>query len=522
MSGDNPVDPGGECVTFFPSPASKGVMPDAAAIPEPKLPDDVAVCHGMLRELLGTHGQLHKRIGHLEHQVEQLLKRLYGPRADKLHPDQGTLFRDPPEPAPVEVPPPPTPEVKPRKGHGRAALPANLRRETVIVDIPDAEKALIGGVWTKIGEEISEQLDYTPSSLFVRRTVRPKYVVRFATQADELRIADLPPQALPRCKAAPGLIADVVVAKLVDHLPLYRQEKRYARQGVPLSRSTLCEWMADTATVLAPLYALLKARVVGQAVVHTDDTPVPVQDPTREHCRTGRLWAYVADSGIVYDATPDRCRDGPLRFLTDFRGYLQCDAYAGYHELFQQGVVVEVGCWAHVRRKFVEAEKTSPALAHEAVARIRHLYAVEHAAQDLDPAGRAVLRQREAMPRLASLKEWLDRESRFTIPKSPIHEAMTYLGNQWTALTVYVTDGRLAIDNNRAERAVKPFAIGRKNWMFFGSDRGGRTLATLASFTATCELLGLNPWTWLRDTLTRLPLTPISQLDTLLPKPVTK
>jgi hypothetical protein len=222
---------------------------------------------------------------------------------------------------------------------------------------------------------------------------------------------------------------------------------------------------------------------------------------------------------VVYDATEDRCRDGPLQFLKDFRGYLQCDAYAGYDELFRssRGAIVEVGCWAHARRKFVEAEKASPALAHEAVARIRQLYAIEHEAKDLDALARAALRQEKSQPLLDALKDWLDREQKLAVPKTPIAEAIGYALNQWTALTVFVTDGDLAIDNNAAERALKPFAIGRKNWLFFGSDRGGQILATLASFTATCQRSKLNPWLWLRDTLTRLPVTPTDQLATLLP-----
>jgi transposase len=503
-------------------------MPDGPAILEPNLPDDPAVCHGLIRELLASHAADQRRIAQLEHRLDQLLKRLYGPRADRLPPDQGSLFGDPPpatpEPPPVETPlksqPESTVSTK-RTGHGRKGLPANLRRVAEVVDIPDAEKVAHGGTWVKIGETVSETLDYTPSSLFVRQIVRPKYVVRFDDRPDELTVADLPPAALPKCKAAPGLVADVIVSKLVDHLPLYRQEQRYARQGVDIARSTLCHWMAEAADVLAPLFALLKTRVFATGVVHTDDTPVPVQDPDREHCRTGRLWTYASTAGTVYDATEDRCRDGPLDFLNGFQGHLQCDAYAGYDGLVRRskGTVVAVGCWAHVRRKFVEAEKVSAREAHEAVARIRALYAVEHAAKDLDPAARAAMRQRDARPLLDSFAAWLEAERVRAIPRTPLAEAIGYAVNQWDTLTVYVRDGRLAIDNNSAERAVKPFSIGRKNWLFFGSDRGGRTLATLASFTATCRQFGVNPWTWLRDTLTALPTTSADQLATLLPTP---
>jgi len=495
-------------------------MPNAPTLPEPTLPGDVALCHGLIRELLATNHRLQRRAEQLEHRLDQLLKRLYGPRADALNPDQASLFGDPP---PEPLPPPEpvrgaTPAAK-AKGHGRRALPANLRRERTVVDIPEADKLALGGTWVQIGEAVSEKLDYTPSSLFVRQIVRPKYVVRFDDRPDRLTMAALPAAALPKAKAAPGLVADIIVSKCVDHLPLYRQEKRYARQGIELSRSTLCGWLAEAAEVLTPLAALLKARVLSAPVLHTDDTPVPVQDPAREHCRTGRIWAYVSKGGVVYDATEDRCRDGPAKFLAGFAGYLQCDAYAGYDDLFakSEGTIVEVACWAHARRKFVEAEKTSPQLAHDAVARIKALYAVEHEAKGLDAPARAALRQHKAKPLLEAMKVWLDREQTAALPKTPIALAIAYAANQWDALTVYLRDGNLSIDNNIAERAVKPFAIGRKNWMFFGSDRGGRTLATLCSFTATCELWKLNPWTYLRDVLTHLLTTPADQLATLLP-----
>ena len=324
---------------------------------------------------------------------------------------------------------------------------------------------------------------------------------------------------MPKSKAAPGLVADVIVSKLVDHLPLYRQEKRYARQGFSLARSTLCGWLAEAAHVLTPLWRLLRERVLASNIVNTDDTPVPVQDPDRDHCRTGRIWAYVSRHGTVYDATEDRSRAGPLEFLRGFQGFLQCDAYAGYDELFRrsQGTIIEVGCWAHARRKFVEAQKTNPREAHEAVVRIKQLYAVEHEAKAFEVAERRSLRQQKSVPLLAALKPWLDQLAVTALPKSPLGEAVTYARNQWAGLNVYVTDGALAMDNNLAERAVKPYAIGRKNWLFFGSDDGGRRLAILSSFTATCQQFGVNPWIWLQQTLTRLPLTPADQLATLLP-----
>jgi transposase len=501
-------------------------MPDGTASLE-HLPDDPALLKGLVRELLATHDAQERRIEQLTHRLDLLLKRVYGPRADQLDPRQLCLF-EPPAEEPPALASPPAPDViltttEKKNGHGRRKLPENLKRETEIVDVPESVKQATGGEWQQIGEEISEKLDYTPSSLFVRRIVRPKYVVRFpnSDQPDELRMAELPLEALPKSKAAPGLVADVIVSKLVDHLPLYRQEQRYARQGFSIARSTLCGWLAEAAEVLTPLWQLLKAKVLAANIVNTDDTPVPVQDPDREHCRIGRLWAYVSRHGTVYEATEDRSRDGPLAFLKNFRGYLQCDAYAGYDELFRrsQGTIIEVGCWAHARRKFVEAQKTSPREAHEAVARIKQLYGVEHEAKEFEVAARAALRRQKSAPLLSSLKEWLDPLALTALPKSPLGEAVTYARNQWAALNVYVTDGALAMDNNLAERAVKPFAIGRKNWLFFGSDDGGRRLAILSSFTATCQQFGVNPWTWLKETLTRLPDTPADQLAALLPSP---
>lgn len=504
-------------------------MPDGTASLD-HLPDDPALLKGIVRELLATHHAQQRQIEQLTHRLDLLLKRVYGPRADTLDPRQLSLFDELPADSLSASVPPPEPDLitttVTKNGHGRRKLPENLKRETEIVDVPESVKQATGGAWQRIGEEISEKLDYTPSSLFVRRIVRPKYVVRFpdSDQPDELKIADLPPDVLPKSKAAPGLVADVIVSKLVDHLPLYRQEQRYARQGFPIARSTLCGWLAEAADVLTPLWQLLKERVLAASIVNTDDTPVPVQDPDREHCRIGRIWAYVSRHGTVYDATEDRSRDGPLAFLQGYQGFLQCDAYAGYDELFRRskGTIIEVGCWAHARRKFVEAQKTSPREAHEAVVRIKQLYGVEHEAKDVDVAARAALRQEKSLPLLSLLKDWLDPLAVAALPKSPLGEAVTYTRNQWTALNVYVTDGALAMDNNVAERAVKPFAIGRKNWLFFGSDDGGRRLAILSSFTATCQQFGVNPWTWLKDTLTRLPVTPAHQLAALLPNPPLK
>ena len=265
-------------------------MQNAPSIIESNLPNNDLLAHPVVQELMSTIKKLQLVIEQQNHRLDLLLKRIYGPRADKIDPNQKLLFEEQ-IPEPVPAPPEPEPEyklIKPlKKGHGRKFLPENLRREIVVVDVTDAEKSVIGGTWVHIGEEVTEKLDYTPSSLFVRRTVRPKYVVRFAKLPERMVVADLPPEAMPKCKAAPGLVADVIVSKMVDHMPLYRQEKRHSRQGVDLSRSTMCGWMQYAAVVLEPLYVLLKNRVLAENVVHTDDTPIPVQDNSKEHCRTG-------------------------------------------------------------------------------------------------------------------------------------------------------------------------------------------------------------------------------------------
>jgi transposase len=291
-------------------------MQNAPSITESNLPNNDPLTTPVVQELMGTIQKQQHEIEQLKHRLDLLLKRIYGPRADKIDPNQKLMFEEQ-IPEPVAARPEPEPEyklVKPlKKGHGRKFLPENLRREIVVVDVTDAEKSVIGGTWVQIGEAVTEKLDYTPASLFVQRTVRPKYVVRFAKLPECMVVADLPLEAMPKCKAAPGLVADVIVSKMVDHMPLYRQEKRHSRQGEDMSRSTIGGWLRDVAVVLLPLYKLLKNRVLAENVVHTHDTPIPVQYDSKEHCGTGRLWVYVSPGGTVHDSTPDRCRDGARR-----------------------------------------------------------------------------------------------------------------------------------------------------------------------------------------------------------------
>jgi hypothetical protein len=275
---------------------------------------------------------------------------------------------------------------------------------------------------------------------------------------EHVTIAAKPPQPIDKGLPGPGLLAQTITSKYGDHLPLYRLEDIFARHGVELSRATLCGWMASCAELLKPLYDEMVKRVLISRVIHTDDTTVPVLDPTLPQTRTGRFWVYIGDARnpyVVYDYTPRRTRDGPEEFLEGFRGYLQADAFSGYDRLCAGPDVIEVACWAHVRRKFFEARTSAPVLAHTALARIKQLYAVEHAAEGLSAEDRCALRQRDAVPLLTAFADWLTEQGRLVLPKSPIGQAIAYAQSNWAALQRYTENGDLSIDNNLAERMLR-------------------------------------------------------------------
>jgi hypothetical protein len=327
-------------------------------------------------------------------------------------------------------------------------------------------------------------------------------------------------------------LAHVITEKYLDHLPLHRTEQRLARLGAPVSRSTMCDWMAACAELLTPLWHLLKAWVLQSKVLHTDDTTVAVRDESKTEHRYGRLWDYIGDDqhpGIVFDYTTNHARDGPAAFLKDFRGFLQADAYGAYDGIYtgSQGTIVEVGCWAHARRKFKDAYSTDPERVIAAKAFVRQLYDVEDeakaviAAQERTGAAasalRLRLRQEKSVPLLTSLRHWLLAQKEEVLPKSPIAAAINYVLNQWEALKRYTSDGDLHIDNNVSERTLKLIGMGRVNWLFLGSDEGGKTAAVLFSFTATCKHLGIDTFAYLRDVLERLPTQSAEGLEDLLP-----
>jgi transposase len=513
--------------------------------PDPisELADDPKLLKEMLRDLTRRLEDRERRIETLLHRLDVLLRRTFGHRAETVDPAQLRLAfvevaAEPPDPAAEEpaqralreafLGPEPTPGTvrPPRKGHGRSRLPAHLVRERVEHPLSEVERACpgCGHLREKIGEEVSEQLDYVPASLIVREHVRFKYACR-ACEA-HVAIAPVPVQPIEKGLPGPGLLAQVLVGKYADHCPLHRQAGIFQRHGVRISPSTLGDWVREGAALLLPLVQEAKREILGSHVIGSDDTPVPVLDRGRDHTRQGRLWIYLGDEEhpyTVYEYSPDRSGRHPQAFLATYRGYLQVDAYAGYDALYRPRppngdlVIIEVGCMAHCRRGFHEAQASDELRSLIALAFIRLLYKVEEEARGLDPPSRQALRQEKAKPWLLEFKSWLEAQQVEVLPKSPFGEALHYALAQWTALTRYLDDGRLEIDNNRTERALRKVALGRANWTFAGSDAGGERAAVIYSLIESARRHGLDPFAYLRDVLTRVWTHPQSRIAELLP-----
>ena len=497
-----------------------------------QLPNDPAALRQMVLALLEQTAEQQRRLKQLQHWLEQLLRARYGPRRERINEDQLFLFavalvsagREPPAESESTTAgqKAETQQAKP-KGHGRQPLPQSLERQRVVHDLAEEERKCpqCQEELKHIGEEVSERLEYVPASLVVIQEACQKYA---CPQGCTVVTAGKPSAPIEKGLPGPGLLAQVAVSKYGDHLPLNRQEEIFQRQGVELSRQTLCDWMRACAELVSPLYELMKQRVLGSKALQTDDTPVPVLDADLPHTRTGRIWTYVGDDEhpyTVYDYTPTRSRDGPEEFLKDFRGYLQADAYSGYDHFYQKPErgITEVACWAHARRKFFDAQSSDLMRSMVMLAYIRLLYDVEREADErkLEGEARRALRQQKAKPILDDIHTYLEREQPRVLPKSPEGEAIAYTLSNWKALTRYCDDGDLEIDNNAAERSLRGVAVGRKNWMFYGSDQGGHTAAVLTSVIATCKRLAVDPFAYLRDLFARLSDHPKNRLAELLP-----
>lgn len=407
----------------------------------------------------------------------------------------------------------------------RKPLPAHLPREECLHRPPSACCPECGGVLKPIGEEVAEQLDYVPARFKVIRHVRPKLA---CGRCDTLVQAPAPSRPIARGVAGPGLLAHVLVSKYADHLPLYRQAQIYAREGVELSRSTLADWVGQCSALLRPLVAALSRHVLAGPKLHADDTPVPVLAPGEGKTQTGRLWVYVRDDRPAADAktppavwfaySPNRKGEHPQTHLRGFRGVLQADGYGGFNKLYADGHIQEAACWAHVRRKFhdIYQAQASP-LAAEALGRIGALYAIEAQVRGQSPAQRQAARQARAGPLLVQFQQWLEETARKLSRKSALAEAIRYALTRWAALTLYLDNGTVEIDNNAAERALRAVALGRKNYLFAGSDAGGQRAAALYSLIGTAKLNGLDPQAYLRYVLERIAEHPVNRVEQLLP-----
>ncbi len=385
-----------------------------------------------------------------------------------------------------------------------------------------------GGELKPLGEDISEMLEWVRASLKVIRQVRPKLA---CSRCDRIVQAEAVSRPIARGMAGPGLLAHVLTSKYCDHLPLYRQSEIYARGGVELNRATLADWVGGASRLLEPLVEALKRHVMNAEKLHADDTPVPVLAPGLGKTKTGRLWTYVRDDRPAGDPTPpavwfayspDRKGEHPQRHLAEFRGFLQADAYAGFNHLYEGGRIQEVACWAHVRRKFYDLQVAhkSP-VAQEALERIAALYAIESEIRGRPPNERCEMRQARARPLLESLREWLESCLPRLSRKSDTTAAVKYALGLWEALVRYADDGRLEIDNNAAERALRVVALGRKNYLFAGSDAGGERAAAIYSLIGTAKMNGLDPESYLREVLSRIADHPINRIEELLPWKIT-
>ncbi len=488
------------------------------------LPSDTAALQALVRQLSGAVKSQGLKIAQLEARIAKLRRLQFGQSSEKiareieqleleldeLHEDEGVRTAERPAAVQALIEKP-----------ARRPLPEHLPRQEEVHQ-PSCTCPNCGGAMRRLGEDVTEVLEYVPASFKVIRHVRPKLSCRVCATIVQAPMPSLP---IERGRPGPGLLAHVLVAKYADHLPLYRQSGIYAREGVELERSTLADWVGRSAALLDPLVAALRKEVMASDVLHGDDTPVPVLAPGLGKTKTGRLWAYVRDGrphgsdqppAAAFFYSPDRKGEHPQTQLKGFKGVLHADGYAGFNAIFETGKVTEAACWAHVRRKFfdVHAANGSP-IAREALDRIGALYGIEAGIRGKPPDERQ--RCREQPPLLGDLKAWLETTLPKLSGKSDLAAAMRYALNRWDALTRYARDGRIEIDNNAAERSIRGIALGRKNYLFAGSDAGGERAAAIYSLIETAKLNGLDPEAYLRDVLTRIADHKINRVAELLP-----
>ncbi len=428
------------------------------------------------------------------------------------------------ESAMADAPPLPEPSQEEKKTpSARKPLPESLPRE-VIEHGKQSCCSECGNELAHIGDDISEQLEYVPASFRVIKHVRPKYSCR---SCNTITQASAPSRPIARGYAGPGLLAHVIVSKYVDHLPLYRQSQIYNREGVELERSTLADWVGQVFHLLRPLNNALNQYVMAAAKLHGDDTPVPVLQPGRKTTKQGRLWGYLRDDrpagrkeapAVWFSYSPDRKGKWPQEHLADYTGTLQADGYPGYNALYAKGEIQEAACWAHVRRMFYEIDQAQPdSFASEVLNAIAELYKIEKLIKGQPPDKRVAIRKEQAKPRLDQLKIKLRETLSRVAKKLPLAKAIKYALVRWDALERYTHDGAIEIDNNPIEREIRPVVLGRKNYLFAGSDAGGERAAMMYSLMNTAKLNGIEPESYLTHVLTRIAEHPVNRVDELLP-----
>ena len=509
------------------------------------LPNDPQLLKQLIADLMVELAKKDGRIEQLQHRMDLLLRKLYGASSEKFDPRQASLFETTPsEAAAVEPVPEPAADTTPapepetshaassRPGHGRRKLPDTLKTVEVVHDLTAAEMAAMGGAekLVCIGQEETEQVEWEPSCLYKILHIQKKYARKDqlpesgpSLSEKNVILARKPPQPIEGGLPGPNLLAQVATCKFMDHLPLYRFERISERSGWKIPRSTTCDWLAQAARLLAPLFQQMKAELLRSRVIHLDDTPVNVQDPQTGQLSRAFFWTYVGDEEhpwVVMDFRTDRSRAGPRDFLGNFTGTLQGDAYAGYASLLQEsaGRISLAGCWAHARRKFDEAKKTDRLRSEVALLRIGELYRIERELREratgewkeMSWSERCPLVAKErtarSLPILLELRSWLAEQLPHLNPQHPWRRAAEYTLSEWDCLLAYVRDGTLDIDNNVAERSLRGIALGRKNWLFVGSEQGGHTAALYFSLMATCQRRGVEPFAYLARVFRELPL----------------
>lgn len=409
-------------------------------------------------------------------------------------------------------------ENKPKAHPGRMKLPEHLRRDTIILQ-PDTN---VTGL-KKIGEEVTEVLDYIAGELYVKQYIRPKYVQPVDETNNTVITASLPGRMMEKCMAGEGLLAQIIVDKYVDHLPLHRQMQRFERSGVKLAQSTVNDWAGSVLAVLITLYHIHKQLVLSSGYLHVDETTIKVLDENKKgKTHLGYYWVYHNSKQkiVLFDYNKGRDRESPEKILKDYKGYLQTDGYVVYDDFDKDSHITLLHCMAHARRKFVDALGNDKARAEHALSLFQQLYAIERRIKEEALSDEALLklRQQQAVPVLSALKKWMTEEYQKVLPKSPIGQAIGYCLPRWEKLSLYTTNAILQIDNNPVENIIRPVALGRKNYLFAGSHEAAQRAAMVYSLFATCRLNNINPYEWLKDALERMHLYTTSNIAELLPQ----